>query len=52
MLSVVQRSSQTVDHYGRQSVLLIGQFQKENPHADPRGLPIVLASEWYLGSHG
>lgn len=52
MLSVVQRSSQTVDHYSRQSVMLIGQFQKENPYADPRGLPIVLASEWYLGSHG
>ncbi|MFK4384672.1 hypothetical protein [Bradyrhizobium sp. USDA 223] len=51
MLSVVQRSSQTVDHYSRQSILLIGQFQKENPHADPRGLAyqnrVALGQRWW-----
>lgn len=52
MLSVVQRSSQTVDHYSRESIRLIAQFQNEHSDADPRRLPIVETAEWYLGAHG
>ena len=52
MLSVVQRSPQTADHYSRESIRLIAQFQNEHPDADPRRLPIVLTPEWYLGPHG
>ncbi|HLG84601.1 MAG TPA: hypothetical protein VKY22_26645 [Bradyrhizobium sp.] len=52
MLSVVQRSPQTADHYSRESIRLIAQFQNEHPDADPRRLPIVLTPEWYLGAHG
>jgi hypothetical protein len=52
MLSVVQRSSQTVAHYSHQSVMLISQFHNEHPDADPKRLPILATAEWFLDSPG
>jgi integrase len=52
MLSVIQRSDETVALYSRETVRLIAQFQSENPDANPHILPIVATAEWFLNSHG
>ncbi|CUT13572.1 MULTISPECIES: hypothetical protein [Bradyrhizobium] len=52
MLWVTQRSSQTVDYYSGETIRLIAQCHNEQPYADPRALPIVLAAEWYLRARG
>jgi integrase len=51
MLSVIQRSSETVAHYSREAARLVAQFERENPD-EQRREPLIHTAEWFLNCHG